>query len=458
MAYLNIDPSLDFDAQEMALKQQEARIAALRKMDPRVELQQPEGFRSAVTGASFLAPMTKRPLLNSLQPLIQEQVGVNMERELPGQRSALNARQNEALKQLLAKEIQEPKEAPTVPGYGYAGEEGPEYMPAQGPSPTEKAKYEQDVKAYEQGTLNNLAEMQKIPTVRGLANDRLKDFLLQKPIREEARETKRLAAAQAAEEARRRWQAELDYKRERDEAARGQARELERSRAQSARELKALAASGKGGGERKGSDFVIVKNPDTGDVYNIYKPTGEATLVQGVAGGTSASVQKRANETQDEIEKSTTAISQEKEIKAALDKASANWFFAKGREGLGMFGMESEAQIADNDLVILADPFLKSVPRFEGPQSNDDRKTYERAAGQLANTKLPPGTRRAALDTMIRLHKKHIERMKNKETFTSDAQQRIQDQRGAVPPKTPAAPAAAPAAAGGFSIRLKPGQ
>jgi hypothetical protein len=45
------------------------------------------------------------------------------------------------------------------------------------------------------------------------------------------------------------------------------------------------------------------------------------------------------------------------------------------------------------------------IPRFEGPQSVTDVKSYEKAAAQLANKTLPVATRRAAAVELLRITK-----------------------------------------------------
>jgi hypothetical protein len=46
---------------------------------------------------------------------------------------------------------------------------------------------------------------------------------------------------------------------------------------------------------------------------------------------------------------------------------------------------------------------LKMVPRFEGPQSENDRKSYEAAAGRLADSTRPNEDRLAAARVLIRI-------------------------------------------------------
>jgi len=49
---------------------------------------------------------------------------------------------------------------------------------------------------------------------------------------------------------------------------------------------------------------------------------------------------------------------------------------------------------------------LKIVPRFEGSQSNDDRRTYERASADIANPNVPNAIRIEAANELVRLMKK----------------------------------------------------
>lgn len=67
------------------------------------------------------------------------------------------------------------------------------------------------------------------------------------------------------------------------------------------------------------------------------------------------------------------------------------------------FGGATPGAIAGAQLAPIADLALKMVPRFEGPQSDADRATYERAAGQIADTSIPNATRQAAARTVVRL-------------------------------------------------------
>ena len=71
--------------------------------------------------------------------------------------------------------------------------------------------------------------------------------------------------------------------------------------------------------------------------------------------------------------------------------------------GAGFFGKATKGSIAIGKLAPIADLVLKMVPRFEGPQSDKDTKSYKEAAGQLANPSLPTEIRKQAGKIVLRL-------------------------------------------------------
>jgi hypothetical protein len=73
--------------------------------------------------------------------------------------------------------------------------------------------------------------------------------------------------------------------------------------------------------------------------------------------------------------------------------------------GAGFFGQANPGAIAIGKLQPIADMALKMVPRFEGPQSNADTKSYKEASGQLADPTLPTKIRKEAGKTVLRLMK-----------------------------------------------------
>jgi len=71
--------------------------------------------------------------------------------------------------------------------------------------------------------------------------------------------------------------------------------------------------------------------------------------------------------------------------------------------GAGFFGSATPGAIAIGKIAPIADLALKMVPRFEGPQSNADTKSYKEAAGQLADSSLPTKIRKEAGKVVLRI-------------------------------------------------------
>ena len=71
--------------------------------------------------------------------------------------------------------------------------------------------------------------------------------------------------------------------------------------------------------------------------------------------------------------------------------------------GAGFFGAATPGAIAIGKIGPIADLALKMVPRFEGPQSNADTKSYKEAAGQLADSSLPTKIRKEAGKTVLKI-------------------------------------------------------
>lgn len=71
--------------------------------------------------------------------------------------------------------------------------------------------------------------------------------------------------------------------------------------------------------------------------------------------------------------------------------------------GAGFFGKATPGAIAIGKLAPIADLVLKMVPRFEGPQSDKDTKSYKEAAGQLSDATLPTKIRKDAAKQIVRL-------------------------------------------------------
>ena len=71
--------------------------------------------------------------------------------------------------------------------------------------------------------------------------------------------------------------------------------------------------------------------------------------------------------------------------------------------GKGFFGGATPGAIATAKLKPIQDLVLKTIPRFEGPQSDKDTQSYKEAAGQLADPNMPTAIRKEAAKTVLRL-------------------------------------------------------
>jgi hypothetical protein len=71
--------------------------------------------------------------------------------------------------------------------------------------------------------------------------------------------------------------------------------------------------------------------------------------------------------------------------------------------GARFVGKAMPGDIAIGKLAPIADLVLKMVPRFEGPQSDKDTKSYKEAAGQLSDAGLPREIRKQAANIIVRL-------------------------------------------------------
>lgn len=89
--------------------------------------------------------------------------------------------------------------------------------------------------------------------------------------------------------------------------------------------------------------------------------------------------------------------------KGLIDQSTGSGFGRGIDISAGFFGQATPGAIAIGKLAPIADLVLKMVPRFEGPQSDKDTKSYKEAAGQLADATLPTDIRKAAAKQIVRL-------------------------------------------------------
>jgi hypothetical protein len=119
-----------------------------------------------------------------------------------------------------------------------------------------------------------------------------------------------------------------------------------------------------------------------------------------------------------QIDKETAGVETSKQLTTAIkelenaakpdgliDQSTGSGFGTAVDATAGFFGVGTSGARAIGQLQPIADLVLKMVPRFEGPQSNADVESYNRAAGQIADPKVPNSIRIDAAKTLIRLMK-----------------------------------------------------
>jgi uncharacterized protein YqeY len=101
----------------------------------------------------------------------------------------------------------------------------------------------------------------------------------------------------------------------------------------------------------------------------------------------------------------------------------------------GFVGKATPGAIAIGKIAPVADLVLKMVPRFEGPQSNADTKSYKEAAGQLADPTLPTEIRKQAGKTVLRLMQERKNQFVTTDMATEGAPTQIAPPAGFTPDK-----------------------
>jgi len=94
-----------------------------------------------------------------------------------------------------------------------------------------------------------------------------------------------------------------------------------------------------------------------------------------------------------------------KEAKDLLPKATGSGIGAQVDTGLGQFGVSTAGGDASKQLELIGGWMMLNVPRFEGPQSNQDTNTYKTMAAQVGDPTVPISQRLKALETLEGLQK-----------------------------------------------------
>lgn len=96
--------------------------------------------------------------------------------------------------------------------------------------------------------------------------------------------------------------------------------------------------------------------------------------------------------------------------------SGAGWLYDEAAQ---LVGKATPGAVAGNDLKTLSGALISAMPRMEGPQSDADRKLYQEAAGDIANTRVPREMRLQAVKTIQRLQQQY--RQINSGTYTPSA-------------------------------------
>lgn len=96
------------------------------------------------------------------------------------------------------------------------------------------------------------------------------------------------------------------------------------------------------------------------------------------------------------------------QAKQYLPYATSGGMQAIGAAGKQFFNVSDKSTQADAQLDVISAGLLNNVPRMEGPQSDADRLSYERAAADVANRKKTIGDRVAALSIVEKIQNKYL--------------------------------------------------
>jgi hypothetical protein len=104
-----------------------------------------------------------------------------------------------------------------------------------------------------------------------------------------------------------------------------------------------------------------------------------------------------------DLDRAIAELSAAAEDGGLIDQSTGSGLGQLADTAAGAIGQATSGALAISELQPVADLVLKLVPRFEGPQSDKDTQSYEKAAGQIANGNLPTAIRKTAARKIVRL-------------------------------------------------------
>ena len=130
---------------------------------------------------------------------------------------------------------------------------------------------------------------------------------------------------------------------------------------------------------------------------------GAPTKVQGKPSATFEKTTAQRKQLALDLDRAITELSAAAEDGGLIDQSTGSGLGQLADTAAGAIGQATPGALAISELQPVADLVLKLVPRFEGPQSDKDTQSYEKAAGQLANGSLPTAIRKTAARKIVRL-------------------------------------------------------
>jgi hypothetical protein len=180
---------------------------------------------------------------------------------------------------------------------------------------------------------------------------------------------------------------------------------------------------------RESTDKTKVANTTTDDQGNVtfYNAFGEKLRTELNAGKRSPNIIKAEQAEKNlarDIERTTKELTDITKDGGLIDQSTGSYAGKAIDIGARVIGQAMPGDIAAGKLAPIADMVLKMVPRFEGPQSDKDTRSYKEAAGQLADTTLPREIRKEAGKTILRLMKERKDQFGSAETENVSPSQR----------------------------------
>lgn len=158
----------------------------------------------------------------------------------------------------------------------------------------------------------------------------------------------------------------------------------------------------------------------------------EAQAYGAKRGQQAAELQETERKTDVDLTRAVTELEAATKKGGLLDKSTGSLVGSLIDKAAGAIGIATPGAQAAAKLAPIADMALKMVPRFEGPQSDADRRSYEVASGQLADSTQPIETRRAAAQTVARLMRERAGQFETRKSPLADGERGPAPAGGAV--------------------------